>query len=130
LVSSIASQTTLHNNILYGGATVFSGGTLTGTNNWLASGRTVAGLTGSVQSGAPLFVDAAAGDYHLAAGSVCIDAANASVSPLPVAQWRPLPGAAPRTIIGQGPDIGAFEAPTGGTAVQAIGWGAMKVRYR
>ena len=130
LVSSIASQTTMHNNILYGGATVFSGTALTGTNNWLVTGRTVTGLVSSVQSASPLFVDAANGDYHLATGSVCIDAANAGVSPFPVFEWRPLPGAAPRAVVGSGPDIGAFEATTGGTAVQEVRWGALKARYR
>jgi hypothetical protein len=131
LVSSLASRTTLSNNILYSGATVFSGsGTLAGTHNWLVTGRSASGLVASVQSASPAFVDVAGGDFHLAAQSVCIDAADPAAGPSPLVQWRPLPGADPRTVVGRGPDIGAFEATSGSTPVAAESWSAIKLRYR
>jgi hypothetical protein len=130
LVSSIASQTTLHNNILYGGATVFSGGALTGKANWLANGRSVGGLTASVQSSLPGFMNSSGGDYHLAQGSACIDAADASVVPRPIVQWRPLPGFDTRGTIGRGPDIGAFESIASTSPVTPATWSGVKARYR
>ncbi len=130
LVSSIARQTTLHNNIFYSGGTVVSASAVTGTSNWLGSGRSVAGLTGSLVTASPLFLGPSAGDYRLAAGSACIDAGNAAVSPRPTSEWVPLPGTATRTVMGRGPDVGAFESPTGRTAVQELTWSALKGRYR
>jgi hypothetical protein len=131
LVSSIASRTTLHNNILYGGSSVVgTSGTVEGSNNWIGPGRTVAGLVGSLTSASPRFVDPAAGDYRLQVGSECIDAGNPAVLPHPEAQWRDLAGFEVRRVVGRGPDVGAFEATTGGTAVLAATWSAVKVRYR
>lgn len=130
LVSSIARVTTLHNNILCSGATIVSASNVTGTNNWLGSNRSVAGLSGSLQTPSPLFQDPANGDYRLMTGSPCIDAANAAVSPQPAWQWAPLPGSATRTVVGRGPDVGAYEASAGRTAVQTVTWGALKGRYR
>lgn len=130
LVSSIASRTTLYNNILYGGATVFSGGALEGSHNWVSSGRSVSGLVATVFGSSPGFVNAASGDYQLAPASACIDAANGNVSPRPVWQWRSFVEADVRATRGGAPDIGAFEAPLGGTPVHASSWTSMKSRYR
>jgi hypothetical protein len=130
LVSSIARLTTLHNNILYSGGTIFSGPAATGTNNWLGAGRSVAGLTGSLSSTSPLFQNPGAGDYRLAPGSPCIDAANPAVFPQPTSQWVALPGSARRTVTGSAPDVGAYEATAGPTAVQHVTWSALKARYR
>jgi hypothetical protein len=87
-------------------------------------------LTATIQSAAPGFVGAAAGDYQLARGSVCIDAADGSIAPRPVVQWRPLPGSDPRATHGSAPDIGAFESTQGGTPVQPLSWSGLKARYR
>jgi len=130
LVSSIASNNVLHNNIFDGGATVFSGGSVQGTNNWMATGRSVSGLASTVSSSSPRFVDAAGGDYRLAAGSTCIDAANGAVTPRPTAQWgRPF-DPDDRTVRGRGPDVGAFESPGTGTPVEAASWSALKAKFR
>jgi hypothetical protein len=131
LVSSIASHTTLHNNILFGGATVFSGGTLAGSHNWLPTGRSVAGLTGTVNSASPGFLDASSGDYRLALGSACIDAADPGVSPIPVLQWHPVGGPEPRGTTGGAPDIGAYEAAGfPDSPALPIRWGDFKALYR
>ena len=131
MVSSIAARTTLRNNILYGGGTVFSGGALEGSNNWIGTSQSVpAGLTGSVRGAAPGFINATAGDYRLAAGSMCIDAGDAAVAPRPTEEWRTLPGTDVRRTVGRAPDIGAFESPAGTSAAHPVSWGAFKMSYR
>lgn len=130
LVSSIASLTTLHNNILFGGATVFAGGAVAGSHNWVQSGRSAAGLAATVFGAAPGFVDAASGDYRLAVGSACIDAADGGVTPRAEWQWGALVGPEVRAVYGDAPDIGAYEAPVGGTPVRRATWSAVKSRYR
>ena len=61
----------------------------------------------------PGFVDAAAGDYRLAAGSPCVDAAGrtpAAVAAYPVAmQFSPPVGSTARTTVGHASDVGSFE---------------------
>ncbi len=86
-------------------------GTVTGQNNWLATGATVGPLFGSVQSATPGFRNPAAQDYTLTNTSVCISNASASVYGLPGKeywlneatnrQWR---------IRAAARDIGAFES--------------------
>ena len=132
LVSSQASQNILANNIFYGGATVFAGtGGASGSHNWMGSGRDVAGLTASVRGAAPGFANANAGDYRLGQGSACIDGASAAAAAPPEVQFAPPHAAAPRSVQGRAPDIGALE--TGGssatTAVPTT-WGGFKVQYR
>jgi hypothetical protein len=85
-------------------------GIVTGQNNWLKTGVAVGSLVGSVQSANPGFRNAAAQDYTLTNGSVCIGAASASIYGLPGkeywlneatnCQWR---------IRAAARDIGAFE---------------------
>jgi hypothetical protein len=130
LVSSIASRNILHNNVFDGGATTFSGGAVEGTNNWMSSGRSVAGLSGTVSGATPRYTNSGAGDFRLGAGSPCIDAANAAVSPRPIAQWNVLLDPEERVVRGRGPDIGAFESPGSGTPVEPATWSTMKARFR
>ena len=130
MVSSIASSTILHNNIFDGGATTFSGGPVQGTHNWMTTGHSVAGLVRTITGATPRYVNAAGGDYQLAAGSACIDAAEAAVSPRPIAQWRRLLDPEVRVVRGRGPDIGAFEAPWAATSVDQATWSRIKARYR
>jgi serine protease len=55
----------------------------------------------------PLFVDPAAGDYHLQAGSPCIDVGTSDVPPLPGLPATDFDGN--DRVIGAAPDIGADE---------------------
>lgn len=92
--------------------------TITGFNNWLPSNATIGKLVGTVQSANPGFRNAAAKDYTLAAGSVCIGAANISVYGLPgreyfqnetnKCQWR---------VRAAARDIGAMESTSAGNPV-------------
>ena len=106
----------ISDNILYGTKTPALvedavHGTVTGVNNWLQTGATVGTLTGSVQSAAPGFRNAAVGDYTLTNNSACVGAANASVNGPPGKEyylneitnrmWR---------VRAAARDIGAFES--------------------
>jgi hypothetical protein len=130
LVSSIASATRLDNNVLMGGASVFSGGAVRGRSNWISSGRSVpAGLDGSVVGSTPGFVDAGGGEYRPGPGSACIDAADPGVAPAATEEWGGLGQSRSRVVRGRAPDLGAFEA-AGGTPVQVTSWTELKARYR
>jgi hypothetical protein len=91
--------------------------TVSGTNNWMTTGSSATGLTGTVMGADPAFVDAGAEDFHLGTGSTAIGAATSSgLMDLPDAEywenevvtrmWR-----ARLTV----KDIGAFESTTNGT---------------
>jgi MYXO-CTERM domain-containing protein len=96
-------------------------------HNWFKTGwrDSHSGLSGSIDDDgsnptgeAPGFVDAAGGDFHLAADSTCIDAAGplaeAAAEHRPATQYVVHAAAEPRGDDGQ-PDIGAFErCPPGG----------------
>ncbi len=92
--------------------------TVRGVNNWQSSNAGASPLTNSVLSASPNFVNPAQEDYHLAAASACIGAANSSVYGLPGKEyylnevtnrmWRPRRSAL---------DIGAFESTTTSTPV-------------
>lgn len=74
----------ISDNIIYGTRTPVqiesaNAATVTGLNNWIQTNASGGPLTGSVRSAAPGFRDAAAQDYTLVSGSVCIGAANAAV---------------------------------------------------
>ncbi|MFM8805388.1 MAG: fibronectin type III domain-containing protein [Planctomycetia bacterium] len=64
----------------------------------------------------PGFADIVAGDYRVAAGSLCVDAGEglpAAVAAYPVTtQFRPPVGGAPRVVIGAAADLGSFECGT------------------
>jgi hypothetical protein len=97
-----------------------SNGSASGVNNWLPTKATVGALLNTVQSASPGFVNTntAVEDYHLAAGSVCIGAADTQVYGLPGREyfynettnlmWRPRAAAR---------DIGAFESTSPDDAV-------------
>jgi hypothetical protein len=88
-----------------------SSGSVTGFNNWLPLNAVPGALTNAVQTASPGFRDPVMEDYHLAAGSACIGAANATIYGLPGKEyyyneitnrlWRPRAAAR---------DIGAFES--------------------
>lgn len=130
LVSSIASRNILDNNVFFGGANVCSGPAVEGHNNWVGTGRDVTGFVGSLHTAAPGFSNAGAGDFRLGRGSACIDAADPDVTPRPTAQWNSASAADPRAVLGRAPDVGAFEAPFGPTALRELTWSAVKSQYR
>ncbi|HEV2211662.1 MAG TPA: hypothetical protein VG167_23080 [Verrucomicrobiae bacterium] len=95
-----------------------SAGVVSGVNNWLQTNANPGTLSGSLQSAAPGFRNAAAEDYTLGPGSACIGAANASLFGLPGkeyylnetnhSRWRPRAAAR---------DLGAFESTSASAPV-------------
>lgn len=84
--------------------------------NWVRAGMEVPPeLKETVSGRDPGFAKAAAlgGDFHLLAGSACIDAGTDRVEPLPFLEYRHPCGLGFRPRDGK-VDIGAFEARTGG----------------
>ena len=106
----------LSDNIISGTTRAFlldyaASGTVSGQNNWLATGVTVGPLTGSVQSASPGFRNPAARDYTLTNTSVCINAASAAVYGLPGKEyWRNETTNRQWRIRAAARDIGAFES--------------------
>jgi hypothetical protein len=93
-------------------------GTVTGSNNWLMTGTSTTGLTGSVLGDDPGFTSASSLDFVPTAASPCVGAANDTVSGIPVDEYyenetvtrmyRVRPSAR---------DIGAFEHDTTGVGI-------------
>jgi hypothetical protein len=113
----------ISDNLIYGSTVPYyiektPVGSTSGVNNWIPLNATPGVLSNSVRSASPGFFNAAAEDYHLAAGSACIGAANATVYGLPGREyyyneltnlmWRPRAAAR---------DIGAFESTSTNSAV-------------
>ncbi len=109
------------NNIFYGSGQIVGtlGGGITGSNNWLQSSATVpATFYGSIAGTAPGFVNAAARDVHLTAGSSCrnrglnalqyLDGTGSAHSGLPTLEYVNHLQSRPRPSDGQ-PDVGAYE---------------------
>ncbi len=113
----------LSNNIIFGTNTPTlvedtSLGTVTGTNNWLVTGATATGLTGSVFGSDPSFKNAAQNDFTLASGSQAIGAALNTVSGLPVSEYYRDESLKCNTRQrASARDIGAFESTTQGTGM-------------
>ena len=121
-----ATHVYLYNNIIHStvaGAQLTSDagtqGYTTGANNFITTGigGVPAALTGTLAGADPGF--AGSDDYHLAAGSPAIDAANgppmyadgsgAMQDGRPTLEPTPPIGSEPRYIVGRGIDLGAFE---------------------
>ena len=107
-----------YNNIFdnngHSGLEVFfnNSGTSSGTNNWLSSTATsTGGLTSSVAGTDPGVTDRINMDFHLLAGSQCIDAGNDSASPLPDEEPVYPSGSVSRPVSGT-IDIGPYEYAT------------------
>lgn len=118
----------ISNNILFGTTRPAlientNAASVTGVNNWIRTNAVVGtstsgNLTGSIRSASPGFRNAAAQDYTLTNGSVCINAASPNVFGLPGReyfsneatnrQWR---------IRNAARDLGAFESTTTHTPV-------------
>jgi hypothetical protein len=109
---TVNTAATMHNNIFYGVKALADGEgswSVSGKNNWVQSGASTSGATGSITGSDPGFVNPGGKDYQLKSGSPCIGKA-AAVSGLPnkeyyqnetdKLQYRPRATAK---------DVGAFE---------------------
>jgi MYXO-CTERM domain-containing protein len=98
-------------------------GTVTGKNNWLATGVAAGPLAASVQSADPGFVDPAGEDYHLKPGSACIGgASSAGLQDLPDKEyWQDEKVTRMYRARATVADIGAFESTTMSTPVGPYG---------
>jgi hypothetical protein len=128
VISSIAATTTLANNIVVGGRSLWSSGSWAGGHNWFDSGLVVPeALSGGLRGAAPGFVSGKDADFTLASGSPCIDAGTAA-SPAPDHQWSSFGVPIARSVIGSAPDLGAFESAP--VHVTPVGWGEFKRLFR
>jgi hypothetical protein len=125
---------TVSNNIIYGTSEPIlvedsAAATVSGVNNWIQTGATAPGITGSVTGCDPGFNDLANFDFTLAPGSAGLGAANTGVGGLPIAEYYKNEtltrmyrvrltandlGAFEHTTTG--PGIGPYGTPDGGTA--------------
>jgi MYXO-CTERM domain-containing protein len=98
-------------------------GTITGKNNWLATGVAPGALTASVFSANPGFTNAAAMDFTLATGSAAIGAAATTVSEgAPVFEYFQNEARARMyRARSSAKDIGAFESTTTGAGTGPYG---------
>jgi uncharacterized protein (TIGR03382 family) len=96
--------------------------TVSGTNNWMATGTAPGDLAASIFSVDPGFNDPAANDFTLASGSACIGAASASVPGLPDREYY-----RDETLTREyrnrltTADLGAFEHTTTGPGIGPYG---------
>ena len=127
VVSSIASTTTLENNIFFGGQSLWSSGDWSVGQNWLDNNLVVPdAFVGNLRGSTP----GLAATWELAPGSPCVDAGT-SASILPQFQWSAFGTPAGRTTRGTNPDLGAFEAQwSTGTTISPVTWSGFKCRFR
>jgi hypothetical protein len=117
----------LANNVVSGTTTPVlvetpAAATVTGTNNWLATGVAPGPLADSVQSSAPGFADPEAMDFTLAPGSAAIGAASQAVSGLPDREYyRNEIEARMFRARAAARDVGAFESTTTGEGIGPYG---------
>lgn len=93
-------------------------GTVTGVNNWLATGVNPGPLSNSVFSASPGFKNAAGKDFTLATNSAAIGGASQSVVGLPIKEYyRDETLAREYRLRASAKDIGAFESTTTGAGI-------------
>jgi MYXO-CTERM domain-containing protein len=116
---------TMSNNVIAGGKPYLiedtSKGSVSGTNNWLATGTAPGSLVASVFGASP-FKAAASRDFTLAAGSNAIGAASQAVSGLPDKEYfqNETISRAYR-LRATVKDVGAFESTTTGAGIGPYG---------
>jgi hypothetical protein len=92
--------------------------TITGQNNWLASGASPGPLSNSVFSASPGFKNIASMDFTLLANSAALGGASQSVPGLPIKEYyRNESIARQYRLRSTVKDIGAFEGTTSGTGI-------------
>jgi hypothetical protein len=117
----------LDDNLLYGTTVAdlvetAGSATVTGSNNWLQTGTSTTGLTGSVLGTDPGFTSVATDDFVPLATSACVGAANDTVMGLPVDEYYE------NEVVtrmyrarASAKDIGAFEHDTMGPGIGPYG---------
>jgi hypothetical protein len=126
-MNSALSKANIYNNIIWGNVGQnaediyidnYENGTVNAYNNDFHPSEVYGAFThaGNNINASPMFVDAANSDYHLAFGSPCIDAGNASAPSLPSTEFE-----GENRILGIAPDIGADEYYTTGTTYSISG---------
>ncbi|HZS09548.1 MAG TPA: right-handed parallel beta-helix repeat-containing protein [Blastocatellia bacterium] len=117
----------LSNNIYYGSTRLFAssaGTAVSGASNWLMTGTSAPGLSGSLYGDDPGFVDRAGKNYHLQPNSVAVGAGSPAGSALlvPVREYAGQASSIPRTDGGR--TLGAFSqtavAPPSPTPVKPV----------
>ena len=99
-----------------------SAGRVTGTHNWLPAGVSATGLTETVFASNPMFNNAAAEDFTLAAGSTAIGAALDTVAGVPDREYYKNETVTRMyRLRASALDIGAFESTTTGGGVSPSG---------
>jgi MYXO-CTERM domain-containing protein len=89
-----------------------------GTHNWLPTGVSATGLTGTVFGSSPMFNNAAAEDFTLAPGSTAIGAANGNASDAPDREYYKNETVTRMyRLRASAQDIGAFESTTTGPGI-------------
>jgi MYXO-CTERM domain-containing protein len=97
-------------------------GTITGKNNWLATGVNPGALTASVFSAMPGFMNAAGKDFTLAVGSAAIGKAAALSMGLPLHEYFQNETVKRQyRVRATAKDIGAFESTTTGPGIGPYG---------
>jgi len=107
----------LVNNIVAGTSVVTlvedsANATVSGSNNWIASGASASGLAGSISGSSPGFTNADAKDYSLAAGSGAIGKAIAVSDPPTSEYYRDETTTRQSRARSTAKDLGAFESTT------------------
>ena len=114
-LNSNAAQVNIYNNIIWNntapsGGDIFiengGGGTINALNNDFDPAKVTGAFTNQLNNINidPVFVDATNGDYHLTAGSPCIDEGNNAAPSLPAIDFE-----GDNRVLGIAPDIGADE---------------------
>ena len=96
--------------------------TVSGSNNWLQTGTSTTGLTGSVLGTNPGFASAATDDFVPVATSACVGAANDTVTGVPTAEYYENEVVTRMyRVRASAKDIGAFEHDTMGPGIGPYG---------
>ncbi len=111
----VGSTMKFYNNIFYRGEkllTTTSGGTVSGSNNWLMTNNAGAGLTGSLKGNWPSFVNYDLEDFRLTPDAPALNAGLATMPLAEVPKFEYVKDATTQARADNGKCIGAFSAKT------------------
>ena len=110
---SAGSTLRFYNNIFYRGESLLtstSGGTVSGSNNWLMNNNIGAGLTGTIKGNWPAFVNYDLKDFRLAADSLALNAGLTSMPQTEIPKFEYVKNAAAQARADSGKTLGAFSS--------------------